>query len=345
MNKLRNKGLKPAILTVAMLILAAFLISNASAQSGKESQLPKHFIIAYSGGGKLANLSAYLSEMLTKYTPMRGSVEKTSGPTQSIEMVAKGEMGATAYSAPSTRPYCAERKLPLRILFCGAGVSTSTTIGLYTKPGAGIQSIKDLKGKKVYAEKPSIVWMAPVFDELLKVNNMTRSDLKYLTFASGSAAIRDLKEGRVDAVFYVAGKDTTEMGESTGLFVIPLSSKEQKAVVGLGFGWEPFTWPAGIFGNKADTRTVAAPAPFYTGADMAENTAYTVVKMLYDNLAEFQGSQKAAKGFTLKNATAVWAFPYHTGAIKYFKEAGIWQAEHDAKQAKAIAEWKELLGQ
>ncbi len=341
MKNMMNKNRTQVIFSVIVLILAVFLISQASAQSGK---LPEHFIIAYSGGGKLANLSAFLSEMITKHTPMRGAVEKTSGPTQSISMVARGEMGSTAYSAPSTRPYCIQQKLPLRIMFCGAGVSTSTTIGIYTKPGAGIKSFKDLKGKKIYAEKPSIVWMAPVFEALLKVNGMTKNDVKYLTFSSGSAAIRDLKEGRVDAAFYVAGRTTTEMGESTGLFVVPLSAAEQKAVVDLGFGWEAINWPAGYFGNKIDTPALAAPAPFYTSQDMDELTVYTVVKTLYTNLEEFQGSQKAAKGFTPENATAVWAFPYHPGAIKYFKEAGIWTAKHDAKQADALAEWKKIIG-
>lgn len=339
MKQMTKKNRMQIIFLVGISILAVFLISQAWAKP----ELPEHFIIAYSGGGKLANLSAFLSEMITKHTPMRGAVEKTSGPTQSISMVSRGEMGATAYSAPSTRPYCIQQKLPLRIMFCGAGVSTSTTIGIYTKPGAGIKSFKDLRGKKIYAEKPSIVWMAPVFEALLKVNNMTKNDVKYLTFSSDSAAIRDLKEGRVDAAFYVAGRTTTEMGESTGLFVIPLSAAEQKAVVDLGFGWDAITWPAGYFGNKIDTPALAAPAPFYTGQDMDELTVYTVVKTLYSNLAEFQDSQKAAKGFTLENATAVWAFPYHPGAIKYFKEVGIWTPKHDAKQADAIAEWKKII--
>ncbi|MBA7519915.1 hypothetical protein ES705_12003 [subsurface metagenome] len=309
-----------------------------------EPELPKQFVIVYSGSGKLGSISAYISEMLTKYTSMTGSVEKTAGPTASIQMVAAGEADATSYSGPSVRPSCIQEKIPLRLLFCGAGVSTSTTIGIYTKPGAGINSIADLKGKKVYAEKPSIVWMAPVMDALLAVNSMNRDDFDYLIFASGTEAIRDLKEGRVDAVFYVAGRDTTEMGESIGLFVIPFTPAEQKAVVDLGLGWESFNWPAGFFGNKVDTPVVAAPPPFYTGVDTDEYTAYTVVKTVYDHLTEFQNSQKAAQGYTLETATAVWPFPYHPGAIKYFKEIGIWSAEHDAKQTAALAEWERIIG-
>ena len=65
---------------------------------------------------------------------------------------------------------------------------------------------------------------------------------------------------------------------------------------------------------------------------------------MFDHLKEFQSSQKAAEGFTLENALLVFAFPYHTGAIKYFKEIGIWTKEHDTKQQKAEDEWKKILG-
>ena len=53
-------------------------------------------------------------------------------------------------------------------------------------------------------------------------------------------------------------------------------------------------------------------------------------------MAEFQASQKAAEGFTKEAALIQWALPYHAGAIKYYKEQGMWGSEEEAKQAALL---------
>jgi len=309
-----------------------------------EEKLPEFFVFASSGKGKVYNLSAFFSEMLTKYTPMTSSIERTPGPTPSLEMVAAGDAQVTNYSAPGMRLTATAKKLDIVTLFCGGGLAASTTIGIFTKPDAGIKSIKDLKGKKVYAEKPAISWMKPTITALLKANGMTKDDFTYLTFTTAGDCFRDLKEGRVDAFFYLAGSATSEMGETTGIYVIPMTPQEQQAVLDLVLGWSKITWTSGAFGNPDDTPTLAAPLPYLTSPKLSDFTAYTVVKTMYEHLDEFQASQKPAEGFTKENALLVWAFPYHPGAIKYFKEIGLWTAEHDAKQQKALGEAKKILG-
>jgi len=275
---------------------------------------------------------------------MKGSIEMTPGAVASLQMVADGTAQVTTYSAPATKPPAMEKKLAMRILFCGGGLEASTVIGIFTKPGAGIKSVKDLKGKKVYVDKPANIWPAPVMDALLKHNGMTREDFTYLKFENAEDCYKALKEGRVDAFLYLAGSGTTDMAQTVGLYVVPLTPAEQQVLEDLGTGWVKMVWTKGAFGNPNDTPVVGTPIIFLSSPRVSDYTIYVAVKTMFEHLKEFHASQKAAEGFTKENALLVFPFPYHSGAIRYFKEAGIWTKEHDAKQEKAIDEWKKILG-
>jgi len=324
---------------------AAPAVSPKPSPAGAAAEkLPASFVFTSSGKGKVYDLTAYYSEMLTKYAEMKGSIEMTPGPTPSLQMVNDGQAQGTAYSAPGMKLAAIDKKMRIRTLFCGGGLEASTVVGLFTKPNSPIKSIKDLKGKKVYAEKPAIAWMKPTLAALLQANGMTKNDFNYLLFENAEDCFRDLKEGRVDAFFYLSGSGTTEMAQTTGIFIVPLTPQEQKAAEDTGLGWAKTVWTKGAFGSPADTPTVQAPLPFLTSLKINDLTAYTAVKTMYDHLEEFRASQKAAEGFTKDQALVVWAFPYHPGAIKYFKETGLWTAEHDKKNQQLLDEEKKLLG-
>ena len=54
-------------------------------------------------------------------------------------------------------------------------------------------------------------------------------------------------------------------------------------------------------------------------------------------------------GYQLSKQNLKWIFPYHPGSIKYFKEKGLWKAEHDAHNESLIkrqgvleAAWKKM---
>ena len=91
-----------------------------------------------------------------------------------------------------------------------------------------------------------------------------------------------------------------------------------------------------MFGNTKTTPAIAAPNTAQVSKDMSDYMAYTITKTFFDNLNEFQTAQKAGEGFTREAALLQWALPYHAGAIKYYKEQGMWGADEDAKQAALL---------
>ncbi|MFC2003529.1 TAXI family TRAP transporter solute-binding subunit [Chloroflexota bacterium] len=313
-----------------------------------KGELPVSLVFVGSGAAKAYTLAAFLSEMVTKYTPMKGSVEKTPGTVHSLEMIATNK--AQVYAISDSNITLSTAKLPdikvrPRTLFSSTGLASATIIGILTKPEAGIKSFKDLQGKKVYAEYLGAPWTQLLMGIWLEVNGMTKEDFTYLYYSASKDGLRDLKEGRVDAMFYMAGSGSVEMAKTTGVYVVPLTPEEQQAGVDLGLGYKADTWPAGASGNPNDTPTLVSTASFWTNPEVSDIAIYTLVKMVFEHLDEFHASQKAATGFTKEAAIAdSFAHPYHTGAIAYYKEIGTWTAEHDKKQQKALDKEKKRLG-
>jgi TRAP-type uncharacterized transport system substrate-binding protein len=62
----------------------------------------------------------------------------------------------------------------------------------------------------------------------------------------------------------------------------------------------------------------------------------TVLKAWWDNLPELQTIHPQFKKWT-KDVQAITNFtiPYHSGAVKFYKEAGVWTEKHDLR-AKEI---------
>ena len=52
---------------------------------------------------------------------------------------------------------------------------------------------------------------------------------------------------------------------------------------------------------------------------------YKIVKAMYEHRDEIEKGHPAGKGITLENAVTVSGIPYHPGAIKYYKEKGVWK--------------------
>ena len=80
-----------------------------------------------------------------------------------------------------------------------------------------------------------------------------------------------------------------------------------------------------------------------------ENLVYNMTKAMVELFPGYDGNAPGIGGWTLDKQNFEWVAPYHDGAIRYYKEIGVWsdsaQAHNDdlvARQAALKAAWNEL---
>ncbi len=69
---------------------------------------------------------------------------------------------------------------------------------------------------------------------------------------------------------------------------------------------------------------------FVSLAPVSDDVAYGLTKAVMDNYASFKDAGPGMDGYKVESQNFQWAFPYHAGAIQYYKEAGVWTAEDQA---------------
>jgi hypothetical protein len=100
----------------------------------------------------------------------------------------------------------------------------------------------------------------------------------------------------------------------------------------------PVTMKAGPpWGFPNTYPTMGLPFALYAHTDTLPEVTYLMMKTQYehyDELAKIHPNYLGA--WTLERAILGMVAPIHPGAVKYFKEQGMWTAKHDARQAKLL---------
>ena len=80
------------------------------------------------------------------------------------------------------------------------------------------------------------------------------------------------------------------------------------------------------------------PYPILTAnADLDADTVYALVKSMSENLDDYRTGAKGADGWAVENQRLQWAIPFHEGAVRYWKEIGVWTEADQAHNDRLIA--------
>jgi hypothetical protein len=72
-------------------------------------------------------------------------------------------------------------------------------------------------------------------------------------------------------------------------------------------------------------------------ASQPADLIYSLTKSMIVNYAAYKDGAPGATGLELSRQNLTWVLPYHEGAVKAFKEAGVWKPEHEAHNQKALS--------
>jgi TRAP transporter TAXI family solute receptor len=213
---------------------------------------------------------------------------------------------------------------------------------------SGVKTAADLKGKRV-------AWVigAPSLNQnitaILAFANLTWDDVKRVDFGGFGAAMDGVINGQADAAFTssISGK-AYQLAKSPRGIVYPVISHQDKA------GWErmnktaPFFFPfMGSEGADLDkdhkVESASYPYPVLMTYDKQDpNMVYAMTKAMVETFNDYKDAAPGNNGWAVERQKFDWVIPYHEGAIRYWKEKGMWKPEHQAHNDKLIARQKVL---
>ncbi|WP_227935257.1 TAXI family TRAP transporter solute-binding subunit [Alkalihalobacillus deserti] len=222
-----------------------------------------------------------------------------------------------------------------------ASIGMLNMSGYTVRENSGIEKLSDLKGKRVAAGYNGEWIIQYLLKAQLASVGLTSDDVTLVTIADNNAGLDALREGRVDAVF--TGNPTQgaflELDNAIGITALnyadvspdeldiykdDLVKDMQKFVPSL----EPVVVKGGII--KEDTVIYRFGVTLVSSNQVSDEEAYEITKALwehYEELPKIFGWYKDLTPDKMFNPAP--SAPYHSGAIEYFKEAGIWTDEAD----------------
>jgi TRAP transporter TAXI family solute receptor len=189
---------------------------------------------------------------------------------------------------------------------------------------AGVNTIKDLKGKSIAAQ-PRGNTAEEITKQLLQVNGLTYNDVK-MSFVSYTDAVTQVQDGH--AVAFTAGTtipSSAVMDLASAREVKLLDLADQiGAMKKLNPGYTLNTIPRGTYPKQEkDVKVIGYATHIVASCKLPPDTAYAMTKAIATNTATLATIVKDMA--TLKpNAMAEdIGVPFHAGAAKFYKEAGI----------------------
>ena len=73
--------------------------------------------------------------------------------------------------------------------------------------------------------------------------------------------------------------------------------------------------------------------PLIASANHDEESVYQITKTIWENRAEIAQQHRAGNAINEKNAARFTGTPFHSGAIRFYKEIGIWSEPRVATEA------------
>ena len=271
---------------------------------------------------------AQVVDQNTRTTGWQVSSEATKGTQENIRRLARNELDFALANAAIS--YFAvrgegkwEAKQEIRTV-----MTLAPNIALFITPsGSGVNTMADLRGKRVVVG-PAGAGFDHFLQPILQAHGITYDDFTPL-HNTQAGAVDMLADGSAAAAFLGGAVPTasiTQASASQDIHFIPFDAAARDALFERYPFFAPAKIPAGTYRDQREEYAGMNVGNMHliTRASLDEDTAYAFTKALYENRAEVVKKHPAGRAINPKNIVRDTGTPFHPGAIRYFKEIGIW---------------------
>ncbi len=328
MHRFTNVFQAAAVFTIAL-----FVGCGAPQEQAEKSASDRQFLSVGTAppGGAFFVVGGAIAQVVNDH---RGdlswdvSAEATKGTQENIRRLASGEMdfalanAAISYFAVRGEGAWGQKQ------GISAVMTLAPNIALFIAPkSSGVKTIADLKGKRVVVG-PAGAGFEYFLQPILKAHGVTYNDFTPL-HNTQAGAVDMLADGSTAAAFLGGAVPTasiTQASASQDIHFIPFEASAKQTL----FQDYPFFFAATIPANTYRGQSEAfrgmnvGSMHLITRSSLDEDTVYRFTKILYEHRTDVVKRHPAGKAINPKNVIRDTGAPFHPGAVKYFKEIGIW---------------------
>ncbi|MGR3270921.1 C4-dicarboxylate ABC transporter [Thalassococcus profundi] len=299
----------------------------AVAATGAQAQ---NFVNVLTGGtsGVYYPLGAGLANIYAEnIDQVRTQVQSTKASVENLNLLQQGR-GEIAFalgdSVAAAWEGDAEAGFPEKLdQLRGIAAIYPNFIQLVALADSGIATLDDLPGKGLSVGAPASGTELNA-RAILGAAGMSYDDLgktEYLPFAE---SVELMKNRQLDATLQSAGLGVASIRDLSSSVPITVVSIPAEIAETLGAPYQAATIPAGTYdGQDADVPTVAISNYLISHADVSEELAYQMTKLLFENIETLTSSHQAAAQIALETALDGMPVPLHPGAERYYREQGL----------------------
>lgn len=190
---------------------------------------------------------------------------------------------------------------------------------------SGIATVPQLKGKKI-TPGPRGSAIEIVTKRIFEAYGMTKKDVQWIPLTFADAAEQMINR-HIDAICYGAmvypAPNIINVSTQRQIRMLSLTDEVIEKMVKSYKGIAPFTLPAGSYkGVDYPVKGISSECILIAREDMPQDVAYAITKSIAEHFERYAQTVKAmAMGKADKMGKDV-GFPYHPGALKYYKEKG-----------------------
>ena len=274
--------------------------------------------------GRLMNpLAVNLSKVLPERFPARFEVHKIGSSGDYPRLIENGEielaMIQTDLAYVAYTQGLGDSPRPMRKLR-GVAVLYTTPLHLLVTDSSHIRSIRDLRGKRVFA---GAAGSPTEFTASMSLQGLGLSlrDTQIQRLPDADLA-SSLRAGELDAVFY-RGNDPypaiQEMMQVPGVAFVSMSRNEIETIRAHHPFLQSTSIPAGMYGNHAEIETVGGDMLLACRADLPDELVYWVTRTLFESLPELASSLPSLRRIDPEHVQAS-PVPLHPGAARFYRE-------------------------
>ena len=326
MNAMRRFALVPALAA-----LGAFAVACGGGESGPRQRFLS--LGTAPPGGAFFVVGGALAEVLNENADeghWQVTAEATKGTRENIRRLATGEMdlalanAAITYFAVRAEPEGEwEKAFPMRSI-----MTLAPNVALFVTPrSTGIETLQGLKGQRV------VVGVAGAGFEffvrpLLAAHGVTYDDFSPL-YNTQAGAVDLLSDGSAAAAFLGGAVPTasiTQVASGRDVLLIPLEPDARETLIDQYPFFRPATIPAGTYPGQDEPYEGLDVGSMHliVSADQDEELVYNMTRVLYENRERLAEKHPAGRAVNPTNAVRDTGTPFHPGAIRYYREIGIW---------------------